>query len=88
MFAFLFRGGKLWFLYSSFGFSWFSSSSLCFVSVSYTFCIAPCIIVHHELHVYIFENEIMLLVIDSYVIHDVGMASLGSFSSYVTLLMS
>ena len=79
MFASLFRGGKLWFLYSSFGFSWFSSSSLCFDFVSYIFCIASCIIVHHELHVYIFENEIMLLVIDAYVILDVGMASLGSF---------
>ena len=43
---------------------------------------------HRELHVYIFENEIMLLVIDAYVIHDVGMASFGSFCSYVTLLMS
>ena len=51
-------------------------------------CIASCTIVHSELHVYIVENEIMLLVIDAYVIHDVGMASLGSFLSYVTLLMS
>ena len=79
MFASLFSGGKLWFLYSSFGFSWFSSSSLCFDFVSYIFCIASCIIVHCELHVYILENEIMLLVIDAYVIRDVGMASLGSF---------
>ena len=79
MFAFLFSGGKLWFLYSSFGFSWFSCSSPCFNFVSYIFCTASCIIVHHELHVYIIENEIMLLVIDAYVIHDVGMASLGSF---------
>ena len=79
MFASLFRGGKLWFLYSSFGFSWFSCSSPCFDFVSYIFCIASCIIVHLELHVYIFENEAMLLVIDAYVILDVGMASLGSF---------
>ena len=79
MFASLFRGGKLWFLYSSFVFSWFASSSLCFDFVSYNFCIASCIIVHRELHVYIFVNEIMLIVIDAYVIHGVGMASLGSF---------
>ena len=79
MFGSLFRGGKSWFLYYNFWFSWFSSSSLCFAFVSYTFCIASCIIVHRELHVYIPENEIMLLVIDAYVILDVGMASLGSF---------
>ena len=57
----------------------FLQYSLCFGFVSYTFCIASCIIVHHERHVYIPENEIMLLVIDAFVVHDAGLASLGSF---------